>query len=176
MAKVVDYAVFSLLTGASLGVGCYFSIRRKKAAPGQTTDELFLGSKSLQTLPLAASVLATVGSATGVVGLPAHTYAYGLHLGWLCLSNVLLIPFAAAVVVPVLYRLNITSVFQFVRMRYNTAVSVITAITYILLSQMVGAIAIYASSVAVSTVFNISAIWCSVVIGLTATTYTAMAH
>ncbi|KAK8783989.1 hypothetical protein V5799_009646 [Amblyomma americanum] len=112
MAQVADYAVFSLLTGASLGVGLYFSIRRKKAASGQTADELFLGSKSLQTLPLAASVLATVGSATGVVGMPAHMYAYGLHLGWLCLSNVILIPLAVSVVVPVLYQLNITSVFQ----------------------------------------------------------------
>ncbi|XP_077496077.1 sodium-coupled monocarboxylate transporter 1-like [Amblyomma americanum] len=174
MAQVVDYAVFSLLTGASLGVGLYFSIRRKKAASGQTTDELFLGSKSLQTLPLAASVLATVGSATGVVGMPAHMYAYGLHLGWLCLSNVILIPFAVSVVVPVLYRLNITSVFQYVRMRYNTVISVIAAITYIMLSQMVGGIAIYASSVAVSTVFNVSATWCSVAVGLTATGYTAV--
>ncbi|XP_077497728.1 sodium-coupled monocarboxylate transporter 1-like [Amblyomma americanum] len=174
MAQVVDYIAFSLLMSASLGVGCYFSICRKKAASEQTTDELFLGSKSLQTLPLAASVLATVGSATGVVGMPAHMYAYGLHMGWLCLNTAVLIPFAVSIVIPVLYQQNITSVFQYVRMRYNTAISVITAITYILLSEMVGAIAIYASSVAVSTVFNVSAPWCSVAIGLTATAYTAM--
>ncbi|KAK8773635.1 hypothetical protein V5799_011831 [Amblyomma americanum] len=112
MAQVVDYIAFSLLMGASLGVGCYFSIRRKKAASEQTTDELFLGSKSLQTLPLAASVLATVGSATGVVGMPAHMYAYGLHMGWLCLNTAVLIPFAVSTVIPVLYQQNITSVFQ----------------------------------------------------------------
>ncbi|XP_075726429.1 sodium/iodide cotransporter-like [Rhipicephalus microplus] len=59
-------------------------------------------------------------------------------------------------------------------MRYNTPISVVTSVTYIILSQMVGAIAIFASSVAVSTVFSASAIWCSVIIGLTSTAYTAM--
>ncbi|XP_077486513.1 sodium-coupled monocarboxylate transporter 1-like [Amblyomma americanum] len=173
MVHVADYAVFSLLTGASLSVGGYFSIRRK---PGlvDTTDEVFLGSKSLRILPLAASVLATVGSATGIIGMPSHMYAYGLHLGWLSVSNLILIPLAVFVVVPVLYELNITSVFQYVRMRYNLTVSVITSLTYIALSHMIGAIAIYASAVAVSTVFNLSTIWCSITIGLAATAYTSL--
>ncbi|KAH7933006.1 hypothetical protein HPB49_006499 [Dermacentor silvarum] len=173
MLRLLDYLAFLLLTGAGLAVGCYFSFRNKKSH-GARVDEIFLGSKSLRMIPLAASYLATAASASGVVGLPAHMYAYGLHLAWVCVLNILLIPFAVIVVVPVFYELDTTSVFQYVRMRYNTTISVITALTYILLSQMVGAIAIFASSVAVSTVFNTSATWCSIVVGITATAYTAM--
>ncbi|KAH6921210.1 hypothetical protein HPB50_027802 [Hyalomma asiaticum] len=100
MAELLDYVVFLLLTGASLAVGAYFSVH-KKGAVVRTTDEVFLGSRSLRILPLAMSVLATVGSATGVIGLPAHMYAYGWHLGWLSVSNILLIPIATSVVVPI---------------------------------------------------------------------------
>ncbi|KAH7979183.1 hypothetical protein HPB49_008607 [Dermacentor silvarum] len=111
MAEFMDCATFLLLTGASLSVGAYFSFHTKVPV-SRTTDEVFLGSKSLQMLPLAMSVLATVGSGTGVIGLPAHMYAYGWHIGWLSVSNILLIPVAVIVVVPVLYQLHITSVFQ----------------------------------------------------------------
>ncbi|KAL3191504.1 hypothetical protein MRX96_059751 [Rhipicephalus microplus] len=172
MAHVVDYATFLLLTGAGLAVGCYFTFRKK--ASQARVEEIFLGSKSLMVIPLAASSLATAASATGVVGVPAHMYAYGFHLAWALLFHIAMVPVAIKVVVPVLYQLNLTSVFQYVRMRYNTPISVVTSVTYIILSQMVGAIAIFASSVAVSTVFSASAIWCSVIIGLTSTAYTAM--
>ncbi|KAH6924281.1 hypothetical protein HPB50_014631 [Hyalomma asiaticum] len=111
MTHFLDYVTFLFLTGSGLIVGCYFSIR-KKTSRGRREDEIFLGSKSLQMIPLAASCLATAASATGVVGVPAHMYAYGLHLGWMCLLNVMLIPLAINVVVPVLYHLNTTSVFQ----------------------------------------------------------------
>ncbi|XP_077540554.1 sodium-coupled monocarboxylate transporter 1-like isoform X3 [Haemaphysalis longicornis] len=173
MAQTADYATFSLLTGASLCVGWYLSFHRK-ALPGATADEIFLGSKSIRMFPLAMSVLATMASATGVIGTPAHMYAYGFHLGWITVSNLILIPIGFCLVVPVLYELQVTSVFQYLRMRYNTVISVIAAAAYVMLSQMVGAITIYASAVAVSTVFNISSIWCSITIGLAATAYAAL--
>lgn len=111
MAQTADYATFSLLTGASLCVGWYFSFHRK-VLHGATTDEIFLGSKSLRMLPLAMSVLATMASATGVIGSPAHMYAYGFHMGWIAVSNLILIPIGFFLVVPVLYELKVTSVFQ----------------------------------------------------------------
>ncbi|KAL1434653.1 hypothetical protein MTO96_011470 [Rhipicephalus appendiculatus] len=173
MAQLLDYVAFLLLTGAGLAVGAYFSIHTKGQV-SRTTDEVFLGSKSLRMLPLAMSVLATVGSATGVIGLPAHMYAYGWHMGWLSVSNILLIPLAVSVIMPVLYELNITSVFQYVRMRYDITIAVITSLIYIMLSQAVGAIALYASAEAASTVFNFPVSWCSIAIGLAATVYTAL--
>ncbi|XP_077533102.1 sodium-coupled monocarboxylate transporter 1-like [Haemaphysalis longicornis] len=173
MTQVTEYAAFLLFTGASLIIGLYFSVIRK-TQPLSVIDEIFLGSKSLKTLPLGLSILASVASATGVIGYPAHLYAYGFHTGWIVVSNLLYIPIAVVLVVPVLYKLKITSIFQYVRMRYNTATSLLAAVTYILLSQMTGAVAIYASSVAMSTIFHAPAIWCSAVVGLAATVYTAL--
>ncbi|XP_077534688.1 sodium/iodide cotransporter-like [Haemaphysalis longicornis] len=117
MALVADYAAFLLFTGASLFIGLYFSVIRK-AQPLSVTDEIFLGSKSLKTLPLGMSILASVASATGVIGYPAHLYAYGFHTGWIVVSNLLYIPIAVVLVVPVLYKLKITSIFQGCRRAY----------------------------------------------------------
>ncbi|KAH9377945.1 hypothetical protein HPB48_004278 [Haemaphysalis longicornis] len=111
MSLAADYAVFSLLTGASLAVGLYFSMK-KNVLHGSVTDEIFLGSKSLQVLPLALSVLASLASATGIIGLPAHMYAYGFHIIWIVPLNLILLPMATCVVVPVFYELKVTSVFQ----------------------------------------------------------------
>nr|XP_037269002.1 sodium/iodide cotransporter-like isoform X2 [Rhipicephalus microplus] len=173
MAQLLDYVTFLVLTGTGLAVGAYFSIHANGQAP-RSTHEVFLGSKSLRMLPLAMSVLATVGSATGIIGLPAHMYAYGWHIGWLSVSNIILIPLGASVVMPVLYKLNITSVFQYIRMRYDRTIAVITSLTYIMLSQAVGAIALYASAEAASTLLNFHVSWCSLAIGLAATAYTSL--
>ncbi|KAH9377944.1 hypothetical protein HPB48_004279 [Haemaphysalis longicornis] len=111
MTRVADYFAFLLFTGSSLVVGLYFSVVRK-TQPLSVTDEIFLGSKSLKTLPLGLSILASIASATGVIGYPAHLYAYGFHLGWTVVLYLAYIPIAVGLVVPVLYKLKITSIFQ----------------------------------------------------------------
>ncbi|XP_077534699.1 sodium-coupled monocarboxylate transporter 1-like [Haemaphysalis longicornis] len=59
-------------------------------------------------------------------------------------------------------------------MRYNTVVSIMASVTYILLSQILGAIAIFAASMAVTTIFHVPSLWCSIILGSAATAYTAM--
>ncbi|KAH7960162.1 hypothetical protein HPB49_017469 [Dermacentor silvarum] len=110
MTMVIEYAVFSILMAVNLGMGLYFSRRRK----GQSgTVEVFLGSRSLRALPLAVSMVATMLSSTGLVGFTGHYYAYGFHLTWNDLTIVIVAPLVAHLFLPVLYELRITSVFEF---------------------------------------------------------------
>ncbi|KAH7983263.1 hypothetical protein HPB52_010535 [Rhipicephalus sanguineus] len=105
-----EYAVFAILMVANFSLGLYFSFRRQSLK--STADEVFLGSRSLHSVPLAVSALASIMSSVGIVGVSAHVYAYGTHMFW----NQVLAPInaliAAHVVVPVLYRLRVTSVFE----------------------------------------------------------------
>ncbi|KAH8039148.1 hypothetical protein HPB51_005324 [Rhipicephalus microplus] len=101
---IAEYVVFGVLMLSNLLVGLYFSFGRRSRDGG--TSEAFLGDRSLGTLPLSLSVLASLVTAVGVIGITAHFYRYGLHLMWGSVTVFCLVPFIARVVVPVIYRLR----------------------------------------------------------------------
>ncbi|XP_070384331.1 sodium-coupled monocarboxylate transporter 1-like isoform X6 [Dermacentor albipictus] len=167
-----EYGVFATLMVANFSLGLYFSFRRRSLK--STADEVFLGSRSLHSVPLAVSALASIMSSIGIIGISAHVYAYGTHMFWnqvLAPLNALIV---AHVVVPVLYRLRVTSVFEYLRMRYGNKVGLTSCVLYFFLSQTMGAVAIFPAAAAVATIFGISANWCSFTIGLAGCVYTAL--
>ncbi|XP_049524006.1 sodium-dependent multivitamin transporter-like [Dermacentor silvarum] len=73
-----------------------------------------------------------------------------------------------------LHRLRITSVFEYIRWRFNRAISLTACVIYIFLTQSIGAISILAASVMLVRVFNAPLLWCNIAIGLSGTIYTAL--
>ncbi|XP_077515000.1 sodium-coupled monocarboxylate transporter 1-like isoform X2 [Amblyomma americanum] len=167
-----EYAVFGVLMLANVLVGLYFSFSRRARDGG--SGEAFLGGRSLGALPLSLSVLASLVTAVGLVGLTAHFYRYGLHLLWASFTVMFLVPFIGQVVVPVIYRLRVTSVFEYLRRRFGNKVGVTACVCYFVLNQMQGAISIFAAAVAVAMTFHLPLVWCCVAIGFAGTIYTAL--
>ncbi|XP_040077874.1 putative sodium-dependent multivitamin transporter [Ixodes scapularis] len=170
--NLADLIIFVFLVVGNICLGLYFAIFKKKRMV--TTNELFLGSRSLKMFPLAVSTMATMVSGLGIIGFTAHYYAYGLHVLWASVAIVLVSPLLVNAIVPVLYELQVTSVFQYLRMRFGKGVSMPSCAVFYFVSQTVGALAISATSVAVSTVFHVPQFWTSLAIGLTGTVYTAL--
>ncbi|XP_077539099.1 sodium-coupled monocarboxylate transporter 2-like isoform X1 [Haemaphysalis longicornis] len=176
MVKVIEYAAFGTVVVANLLFGLYFSFRR---APLGTTIvskevEVFLGSRALRVLPLAASSVASLLSSTGLIGFPAHHYAYGMHVTWSWVPILVCLPLATQVVVPLIYKLGVTSIFEYLRLRFNNAISLTACSIYIFLTQSVAAISIFAASITLATVFRAPLFWCNICIGLGGTFYTAL--
>ncbi|XP_037570538.2 sodium-coupled monocarboxylate transporter 2-like [Dermacentor silvarum] len=171
--SIVEYGVFGSLMALNFGLGLYFSLRRK-ARLARTTVEVFLGSRALRALPLAASVVATIVSSAGMVGFTGHFYAYGFHLMWHALVAVVVAPVAAHIFLPVMYGLRITSVFEYIRQRFNSAIALTACISYIFLTQSIGALAIFAAGLTIFTVFGAPLVLCNILIGLFGTLYTAL--
>ncbi|XP_077541844.1 sodium-coupled monocarboxylate transporter 1-like isoform X3 [Haemaphysalis longicornis] len=176
MVAVLEYVIFGIVVFANLSLGLYFSFRRAPVRTGtvSTEAEVFLGSRTLRVLPLAASSVASLLSSTGLIAFPAHFYAYGMHMVWTCPTSLLYLPLATHVVIPVLYKLDVTSIFEYLRVRFNTAISLTACAVYIFLTQSVGAISIFAASLTLFTVFKAPVFWCNVCIGLCGTFYTAL--
>lgn len=173
MAPAAEYIVFGGLMAVNFGLGLYFSLRRK-ARSADTTTEVFLGSRALRSFPLAASVVASLISSTGLVGFTGHFYAYGFHLIWSGLTTIAVTPLVAGLFLPVFYSLRITSVFEYVRLRFNSAISLTTCGMYLFLTQSIGALSIFAASLTIATIFGAPLIWCNIVIGICGTLYTAL--
>ncbi|KAL1431969.1 hypothetical protein MTO96_013722 [Rhipicephalus appendiculatus] len=111
MIEVVEYAIFGVVIALNFGLGLYLSLRRKARA-ADTTTEMFLGSRALRSLPLAASLVASSVSSVTFVGFTGHFYAYGFHLMWYSLNTVAMTPVVAFLFLPVFYGLRVTSVFE----------------------------------------------------------------
>nr|XP_054920663.1 sodium/iodide cotransporter-like [Dermacentor andersoni] len=127
-----DYALFVALTLLSLGTGLYMSLRRRGRL--RTKDEAFLGSRSIHALPLAVSMVASNVTAVGMVAFVAHYYVHGFHTMW---NIPTFVPLEAVIVylfLPVMYELKITSVFEYLRMRYGNGVGVASSVIYFVLS------------------------------------------
>ncbi|KAH6942487.1 hypothetical protein HPB50_006412 [Hyalomma asiaticum] len=147
MALLLEYTVFGALVTANLSLGLYFSFRKSlySSGGGTTKDDIFLGNRAVGILPLAASAVASLYSSAGLVAFPAHFYAYGWHTALLAVMPMLCLPLATRVVVPLFYRLQITSIFednfftdinflQYIRLRFNTAIALTASVIYIFLT------------------------------------------
>ncbi|EEC04498.1 sodium-dependent multivitamin transporter, putative [Ixodes scapularis] len=110
MSTLIEYAVFGILMLCNLGLGLYFAFFKRVA--NQTTDELFLGSRTLKVLPLAISSFASLASSTGIVGFIGHYYAYGFHFSWGAVAAILVLPVSVYVIIPALFKLKVTSIFE----------------------------------------------------------------
>ncbi|KAH7974014.1 hypothetical protein HPB49_008405 [Dermacentor silvarum] len=141
----VDYAIFCVLTASSLALGLYHSKRGRKkggitvhtnsaSVPEAQQEEVFLGGRSLPTWSLALSMLASGATGVGVVSMSAHQYAYGLHFLWDNVALAMTTPCIVFFVLPVLYRLKVTSVFEYIRMRFGSTVGISACIIYFFFS------------------------------------------
>ncbi|XP_040077877.3 sodium-coupled monocarboxylate transporter 2 [Ixodes scapularis] len=171
MSHPAEYAIFGILLLATIGPGLFFSLRR---TGHQTLDEVFLGSRTLAAIPLALSALASLLSSAGLIAFTAHYYAYGIHMAWSFITVQFCLPFTVHIIVPVLYRLKITSLFEYLRARYGRKISLTACTIYFILTQSLGAVAIFSAAMAVATIFQVPFIWCCLAIGFTGTFYTAL--
>ncbi|XP_077540502.1 sodium-coupled monocarboxylate transporter 2-like isoform X2 [Haemaphysalis longicornis] len=171
-AHVLDYVLYGFLMALGVAQGLYVACRRRRGH--DVGHETFLGGRSLGVLPLAVSVLASTGSPLGLVAMTAHFYAYGLHTAWTMLLTVCAVPLVVFFVVPGYYRLGVTSIFQYIRIRYNTFISLTACLIYLLLTQSVGAALIFSAALTASTIFGMPIIAASIVFGFTGTYYAAV--
>ncbi|KAL1430701.1 hypothetical protein MTO96_002304 [Rhipicephalus appendiculatus] len=96
--------------GRSRGTGLYLSLRRRSRL--RSKHETFLGSRTIRTIPLALSMVASNVSASGLIAFTAHYYVYGFHTLWAIPVFVPAVLMVAYLFLPVLYELKVTSVFE----------------------------------------------------------------
>lgn len=108
--RAADSVTFIVLIIVNISLGLYFALYRGRRM--NTTKELFLGSRSMNIFPLALSTMASEVSGTGMIGFTAHYYLYGIHINWTTIPVLLALPLFCDIILSVLYKLQITSLFE----------------------------------------------------------------
>uniref|UniRef100_A0A3Q3B486 Solute carrier family 5 member 6a n=1 Tax=Kryptolebias marmoratus TaxID=37003 RepID=A0A3Q3B486_KRYMA len=119
----VDYVIFVLLLVASASIGLFYAFSGGRQ---RTTQEFFLADRSMSCLPVSLSLLATFQSAVAILGAPSEVYSFGTQYWFLGCSYFLGLLIPAHVFIPVFYRLRLSSAYEYLELRFNKTVRILT--------------------------------------------------
>ena len=106
---IADYVVFGLMLLVSSGIGIFYACAGGKQ---KSTNEFLMADRSMKSLPVALSVLASFFSASTLLGTPAEIYEYGVQY-WISVFGAILAPISGALLFgPMFFKLKLVSVFE----------------------------------------------------------------
>ena len=106
---IADYVVFGLMLLVSSGIGIFYACAGGKQ---KSTNEFLMANRSMRSLPVALSVLASFFSASTLLGTPAEIYEYGVQY-WISVFGAILAPISGALLFgPMFSKLKLVSVFE----------------------------------------------------------------
>lgn len=125
----VDYTVFIGMLLISSGIGVFYACKGKQSA-----EDILIGGKSMGVIPVAASIMATFMSATGLLGIPAEQFLFGtqLILSYVIIVMPLMTFMSSYLIVPVFYNLGSCSANEYLEKRFGKPIRAFSCILYLL--------------------------------------------
>ncbi|XP_003373005.1 sodium-dependent multivitamin transporter [Trichinella spiralis] len=168
---IVDYVIFviSLLIPAAIGIyyACVGSSRK-------TAREVLIGSSKLGIVPVALALIATYMSAISILGFPVEIYQYGTMILWYEVAYLIVFPSVAFIFLPVMYPLKLTSVYEYLELRFNRIVRRMASLIFCFQVFLYLAVVLYAPALALSSVTELGIATSMLITGLIATFYTTL--
>ncbi|XP_028033040.1 sodium-coupled monocarboxylate transporter 1-like isoform X1 [Bombyx mandarina] len=150
----LDYVVFGAMLLLSSLIGVYFAFFASKKQ--NTTSEYLMGGKTMGMFPISMSLIASYISGISLLGLPAEMYTYGTQLWTIVLSEWAVSLTIAIIYLPVFYNLQITSTYEYLRLRFNQKVRLLGSVIFIIKMLLYIPIVIYVPALAFSQVTGVN--------------------
>lgn len=159
--SLADYGVLLSALALSGGIGAYYGFRAKK---GQNDISNFLlGGRTLETFPVALSMMATILSAGTMVGVIGEVYLYGAQYILFPIGGAAGLALAAYSLIPVYRRINYISIYEYLERRYDRKLRMAYSFLYIFVFIIFVAVALYVPAMSLSTLDGIPQ-WISIVV------------
>ncbi|CAL4122375.1 unnamed protein product [Meganyctiphanes norvegica] len=166
-----DYLVFSFMLFGSLAIGTYQAFKGVKNA-----DDYLLGGRKMKIFPVAVSLFSSFMSSIGILGFSGETYGHGIESYTQMLGAALGISLVACALVPVLHPLHLTSINQYIGLRFGSrSLQRLTMILGVVQGLLYMGICLYAPTVALTSLTPISSTVYIIVLGIITTVYSTVA-
>nr|XP_014279124.1 sodium-coupled monocarboxylate transporter 2-like isoform X1 [Halyomorpha halys] len=168
----VEYSVFAGMLGVSAMIGIFFGCIKKKGQ--DTVDGYFLGGKEMGLIPVSISLIFGFISGVTLLGTPSEIYTFGLQYV-ACLFC--LVPnglITSEVFLPVFYKLQLISVYQYMEMRFNKTVRNVVSFLFMISLFAYIPTVIYAPALALNQVSGTDVYLVSMIIGVICIFYTSI--
>ncbi|XP_018332183.1 sodium-coupled monocarboxylate transporter 1-like [Agrilus planipennis] len=143
----IDYTLFSTMLALSALIGIYFGFFGKKQ---DTTEEYLLGGKTMKVFPVSMSLIASHISGLTLLALPADVYRYGAAYWHTCICIAITAAIAAYVFLPVYYKLQLTSTYEYLKLRFDNRMRTITSLLFAINTFLYNPVVIYIPALAFS--------------------------
>ena len=164
-----NYAVFAAMLLVSASIGVFFWWRGQK-----NTEEFLMASRSMGTLPMTLSLVASFMSAITLLGTPAEMYVSGTQYAALVLSYPLVMGASAHMFLPVFDKLQVVTSYEYLELRFGKSVRLLAAVCFVIQMVMYMAIVVYAPALALEQVTGFQLDIACAVIFLVCIFYTAV--
>jgi SSS family transporter len=164
--SAVDWAVVAAYLVAIVLIGTAFYRQR------QSAHEYLLAGRSMPWFPIAISIIATDLSAISYMGIPALVYSTDLKFMLSAFLFPLQMALVIAIFIPLLYRLNIYTVYEYLERRFNSAARLLAAFLFLSGRGAWVATMTFATAVVVTEITGINTYLAIVICGLSTTLYT----
>jgi SSS family transporter len=167
----IDWIIVAIYLGSMLSLGVYFYLRSKR---GSTAD-FFVGGRSIPFWAAGVSIYATNTSSISYVATPAKAFETDWQYMTGKIVTVLGLMFVAVWVVPVLRRLNLVSVFNYLEMRFNSTIRMLASA--LCMAMHVGSrmsVVLFLPALAIATITGTDVVWSILLMGVCTIIYTTM--
>ncbi len=144
ISAIIVYLLFLI------GIGVFFSFRT------QSTEDFFRGGQRVPWWAAGCSIFATMLSSLTFMAIPAKTYATDWLYFFINMAIIALAPFIIYLILPFFRRIDATSAYQYLELRFNLAARLFASASYILFQVGRMAIVMYLPSLALAAVTPIS--------------------
>ena len=164
----LNYLVIGLYFGLLAWIGWFFSKRQKN------TNDYFRGGKRIPWWVAGLSIFGTALSAITFMAIPAK--AYSTDWSYLLFNSgiVLVAPLIIFLFIPFYRKLNITTAYEYLEQRFNTATRIITSLAFIFFQIGRMGIVLFLPSIALNVVTGIDIFLCIGLMGIFSLIYTMM--
>lgn len=151
---VLDYCVFGGMLSLSALIGVYFAFCAKQKQ--NTTKEYLMGGKKMGIFPMSMSLVASSISGISLLGYPSEMFTFGTQFWMGLLGEILAYLVTYVMFLPVLYNLQVTSVYEYLQRRYSPALRKLGSILFLTGNMLYIPIVIYVPALAFAQVTGMS--------------------
>ena len=163
-----NWTILGVYLLGMLGIGFYFSNREK------TTNEYFLAGGRIPWWAAGISIFGTQLSAITFMAVPVIVYATNWRLAVGSFMIFAIVPIIIKFYLPFFRRLNITTAYEYLELRFNIQVRLLGSFTFILLQLARMGVVVYLPAIAISSVTGMDIFLCIALMGFFSTIYTVM--
>lgn len=146
----LDWAV---LIGTLAFIVLYGVWKSRKAAISDP-DDFLTGKRDLPWWTIGLSIMATQASAITFLSTPGQAYADGMQFVQFYLGMPIAMLFLAFFVLPIYYKLRVTTAYEYLEQRFDLRMRSLTAILFLIQRGMAAGISILAPSIILCAVFG----------------------
>ncbi|XP_017772836.1 PREDICTED: sodium-coupled monocarboxylate transporter 1-like [Nicrophorus vespilloides] len=168
--KWSDYILITVMMLGSLAIGIYYGYFAKH----QSVDQYLRGSRNMNLIPIVMSMCASIISGISFIAIPAEIFKFGITTFLTPIILQFSICFMSFYIYPVLYNLNLTSIYEYMELRFDKRVRLLTSFLYAMSMLCFLTISIYAPALIISRGTSINVHYLSVTITTICVFYTSV--